>query len=305
MIKVLIVASGNSGKLSPFIQDQIDALEKEGIIIFKFLIKGKGFRGYLNNYRSLIRSIKHNKPDIIHAHYGLSGLLSVLQMNIPVVLTFHGSDINDQRVKYFSIFASKLSAESIFVSEDLAKSIKYKKPEIIPCGVELDVFYPIDKIEARRELGLLLDKKYILFSSSFSKPVKNLSLAKEAISKLPYANVELIELAGFTRSKVALLMNAVDIALLTSFTEGSPQFIKEAMACNTPIVSTDVGDVRDVIGKTEGCFITTFDPEDVAEKIKSAFEFGNRTAGRNNISHFEASIIAKKIIKVYKSVLKK
>ncbi len=92
--------------------------------------------------------------------------------------------------------------------------------------------------------------------------------------------------------------------MLTSYNEGSPNVIKEAMACNMPIVSTNVGDVKEVVGKTKGCYITSFEPEDVAEKIKLALEFGKRTIGRDDIKHLESSVIAKKIINVYKSVLK-
>ena len=104
---------------------------------------------------------------------------------------------------------------------------------------------------------------------------------------------------------MSIYFNASDLVLLTSFWEGSPNVIKEAMACNVPIVSTDVGDVKEVIGKTEGCYITSFDPEDVAEKIKLALKFGKRTTGIEDIKHLESSLIAKKIIKIYKSVLEK
>jgi teichuronic acid biosynthesis glycosyltransferase TuaC len=72
------------------------------------------------------------------------------------------------------------------------------------------------------------------------------------------------------------LLNAADLLLLTSLTEGSPQVIKEAMACNCPIVATDVGDIREIIGYTDGCYITTFKPSDVAVKIQAAFLLGKK-----------------------------
>ena len=91
--------------------------------------------------------------------------------------------------------------------------------------------------------------------------------------------------------------------MLTSLWEGSPNVIKEAMACNIPIVSTDVGDVREVIGNTEGCYITSFEPEYIAEKIELALQFGKRTDGRENIKHLESSLIARKIIDLYKKIV--
>jgi len=105
------------------------------------------------------------------------------------------------------------------------------------------------------------------------------------------------------QEEVNLFYNAADVLLLTSFHEGSPNVIKEAMACNCPIVSTDVGDVRDIIENTEGCYITTFQPEDIADKIKRALEYGQRTKGRENIKHLDINTVAQRIIKVYKTVL--
>jgi len=140
-----------------------------------------------------------------------------------------------------------------------------------------------------------------LFAGAFDNWVKNSKLAIESVMNI--SDTELLELKGYNRNQVSLLMNACDVILITSFSEGSPQVIKEAMACNLPIVSTDVGDVKEVIGNTEGCYITSFDPKDVAEKIKMALDFGKRTNGRENIKHLEINIIAKRIIKLYNKVL--
>jgi len=119
------------------------------------------------------------------------------------------------------------------------------------------------------------------------------------------SDTELLELKGYNRNQVSLLMNACDVILITSFSEGSPQVIKEAMACNLPIVSTDVGDVKEVIGNTEGCYITSFDPKDVAEKIKMALDFDKRTNGRERIKKLglDSESIAMEIIKLYKNVI--
>lgn len=304
MTKVLIVASGNANTKSPFVLEQVNALKKKGIEFDFFQIKGKGIIGYLNNYKRLIEQIKSIGPDIVHAHYGLSGLLAVFQRKIPVVTTFHGSDINVTKNRILSKIADLLSAVSIFVSIDLAIKLNKKKPNVIPCGVDLDVFYPVDKNATRLKLGMSLHKKYLLFSSSFKNTVKNYPLAKAAIAKIPNDDIELIELKGFDRVKVALLMNAVDAVLLTSFTEGSPQFIKEAMACNTPIISTNVGDVAEIIKDIDGCYLTNNRPEDVASNIQKALKFNNKTNGRNNISRFDNSTIADKIVKLYNSILK-
>ena len=155
-MQILILASGNSSYLSPFVKEQAESLVKQGILIDFFLIKGKGVFGYLKNYFFLIEKIKHKKYDLIHAHYGLSGLLAVMQLSIPVVITFHGSDINMKKNYFFSRLASRLSANNIFVHENLPGKLKiYKRTQnIIPCGFDDNVFFPIPQKKAKKKIRM-------------------------------------------------------------------------------------------------------------------------------------------------------
>jgi glycosyltransferase involved in cell wall biosynthesis len=197
-----------------------------------------------------------------------------------------------------------LSVHNIFVSvQNQSKSRLTKNSSLIPCGVDINLFVPIEKLEARRLSGLDLNKKYVLFAGAFTNKVKNPDLALNAIAKLN--DVELIELKGYSRNQVVLLMNAVDLVLMTSFTEGSPQFIKEAMACNCPVVSVPVGDVPDVVNGIEGCFISSYEPIDVADKMNMALDFGKRTEGRNKIIELELDVeaVAQKIITLYQKLI--
>lgn len=311
-MKVLIVCSGNSGHISPFIKEQAAALEKFGVSINFFLVKGKGARGYLENIPKLKKLVNAFNPDLVHAHYGLSGLLGVLQRQVPVIITFHGSDINIHQNKKYSYVAARMSKHNIFVHELLSYKIRYFKANkhIIPCGVDIDIFRPIDKDEAKNIIGLRADKRYSLFSSSFDNPVKNYRLAREALNTIKIgSDVELIELKGYTRGEVSLLMNACDFVLLTSFREGSPQFIKEAMACNCPIVAVDVGDVKWVVGDTAGCYVTELEPKDVANNIVHALNFADkssRTRGRNRLIELglDTDSIACRLISLYQSIIK-
>ena len=132
---------------------------------------------------------------------------------------------------------------------------------------------------------------------------KNFKLASNAFDILDRKDVELNIVKNVNFSLIPYYMYAADVLILTSTREGSPNVIKEAMACNCPIVSTDVGDVREVIGNTEGCFLTTFNPEDVTEKLKKALAFAKRTQGREHIKHLDSNVIAKKIMKVYEKAL--
>lgn len=278
-------------------------MQKLEVEIDFFQIKGKGPLGYLKNLKLLNAKINETSYQLINAHYGLSGLLANLQRKLPVVTTLHGSDIHSKYVKPFSLLAKRLSKKSIFVSKYMAELAGERSPLVIPCGVDFDVFYPIDRDEARRSLNLDPNRKYVLFSSAFNKAVKNYSLAKEAMSLLKTKEVELLELKGYTREQVALLLNAVDVALLTSHSEGSPQFVKEAMACNCPVVSVNVGDVKDIIEDTPGCYLCNHDAKQIADSIDNALNKQRRTNGREKVAHLRSNIIAKRVREVYESAL--
>ncbi len=306
-MKILIVCSKNSGKIAPFITEQVNALGEQGIKTDYFTIEQKGWKGYLNSRTLLLRKIKEFQPDIIHAHYGLSGLLANTQRKIPVITTYHGSDINDNTVFRFSKVSIILSVHNIFVSQkNIDKARVKKKISLIPCGVNTAFFYPQDKKACRAKLNLDTDKKYVLFAGAFDNNVKNPFLAKSAVSKLD--NVELLELKGYSREEVVWLINAVDVCLMTSHTEGSPQFIKEAMACSCPIVSVDVGDVKEVIANTKQCYVCeSYDAIEISEKLRLVFNSKERTNGTERISKLKLDTknIAKKIVEIYSLILKK
>ena len=305
-MKILIVASFNKGFFAPFILEQSEALEKMGQTVHFFGIQGHGIWGYVRNYKGLKRIIQDYKPDVIHAHYGLSGLLATLQRRVPVVTTFHGSDINNPKVLPFSKIAMRLSAFTIFVSQknvDIARPTK--KFALLPCGVNSDNFTEVPIGEARLKLQLEDTKKYVLFAGSFSNRVKNPELAQKAIALLK--NVELIELKGYSRADVNYLMHAVDVALMTSHTEGSPQFVKEVMVCGCPLVSVDVGDVKEVTAGVEGCYIVSREAEEIAEKLQIALNFKGRTHGRERIMELglENRKVAETILGIYNNVIAK
>lgn len=301
-MKVLIVCRKGTGS-RPYITEQVTSLMAKDIDIQYSYIKGSGPTAYISSFKNLTDNIKAFSPDIIHAHYGLSGLFANLQRIVPVITTFHGSDINLRRIRPFSKIAKKLSRYSIFVSQQLAqKAHAIKNYSIQPCGIDFDTFYPLDKHQARRQLNWEKEGVYILFAGRFNYWIKNSSLAKTAIDLIE-TNIRLIELNAYTREEVNLLLNACDVALMTSLIEGSPQFIKEAMACNCPIVTTDVGSVKEIIDGAKGCFISSFKPENVREKLNLALNFGKRTNGRDKVKHLDNMAVAENIISIYYSIL--
>jgi len=197
---------------------------------------------------------------------------------------------------------------NIFVSENLLKIAACRKNVfLIPYGTNLKEIYPVNKSKARQLMNFNINDNICLFSSWRLRKDKNFPLAQNAVNIV--GKIKLSELGkGYTREEINLLINSSDFLLLTSFTEGSPQVVKEAMACNRPIVATNVGDIEWLFGNTKGCYLTSFNLEDVAEKIKLAIEFSkneDNTKGRERIIELglDSETIAKRIIEVYKNIL--
>ena len=325
-MKILIVGNNKPGHFAPFVEEQARVLQKQGCEVVFFGVQGKGLMGYLRCLPALRRAIQQHQPDLIHAHYGLSGLLANLQRRVPVVTTYHGSDINVPAVRRFSKIAMHLSAHNIFVSQrnvtlalspnSLITSRLKKRYTLLPCGVNIPK--PWSELQTQRvgqltlnqwvQEKLQLDAKYVLFAGAFDNAVKDASLAKAAINELVSegVKVELVELRGYNRDQVNALMYNCDTLLLTSKTEGSPQVIKEAMACGCPIVSVDVGDVAERVSGVEGCYVVrTREPKDIAEALQNAITFEGKTNGRKRIMEMGLSNeqVAKRLMAIYQSLV--
>ena len=335
-MKILIVASDKGGRFAPFVEEQIAALQALGVQIIRYGVTGKGITGYLSELPALRRLIRAERPDIVHAHFGLSGLLANLQRLVPVVTTYHGSDINVPKILRLSKIAMRLSAFNIFVSKrnvsialspnSLIASRLQKRHALLPCGVNIpkpwselqDQWVEQLTLNQWAQSVLSKDVKNVLFAGAFDNAVKDPELAFATIqacntaiesnSQSPIAHrpIKLIELKGYTRDQVNALMYNCDALLMTSRTEGSPQVIKEAMVCGCPIVSVDVGDVAERVSGVEGCYIVrTREPKDIAEALLRALAFEGKTNGRERILEMGLSNdqVAKRLIAIYQSLV--
>ena len=306
-IKVMVMCRYHYGKPAPFITDQIAALEQCGCTATLFNTEGDGIMGYVKAYFRMRTAIKSVRPDIIHAHYGMTGLLANFQRRVPVVTTYHGSDINLSKVRKLSQMSMRLSAFNIFVSRKNVEQAGAKsKYELIPCGVDTSVFCKMDKAEARAKMNLPMDGKFVLFAGAFDVSIKNADLAKAAMANVE--NATLIELKGYSREEVAVLLSAVDCMLMTSKSEGSPQIVKEAIATGCPIVSVDVGDVKERINGLNNCVIADRNPQSIAEAMKSVIDNGQRIeSGEEKIKAegLDNEGVARKIVSIYKKVIGK
>lgn len=316
-MKILIVGNNKLGHFAPFVEEQARALLQQGCEVVFFGVQGKGIWGYLRCLPALKHAIRQYQPDLIHAHYGLSGLLANLQRRVPVITTYHGSDINKPNILRFSKIAMRLSAWNIFVSKrNIAIAQPKEKFTLLPCGVNLPL--PWSEMQTQRVEQLTLNQwvqeklnarvKHVLFAGAFNNAVKEPELAKDAINELASegVKVELIELKGFNRDQVNALMYNCDTLLMTSKTEGSPQVIKEAMACGCPIVSVDVGDVAERVSGVEGCYVVSSrEPAAIAEALQQALAFPGKTNGRQRIIEMGLSNeqVAERLMAIYKQLV--
>lgn len=295
--------------IAPFILEQAHSLNEFGVDCDFYLIN-RGVKGYLKAIKEIRKVSSAKNPDIIHAHYGICGFIANLQRKIPVVTTYHGSDLNDRFVRIISLISALFSKRNIVVSEELkGKLFKSYRNRVIPCSVNSSLFVPMEKNIARSNLGWNSSGVSVLFSKEFYNKVKNYPLARAAVDiynskKDSSQRAQLLEFVNYTREQVLWLYNSVDCVIMTSHHEGSPQFIKEAMACNCPIVSVDVGDVKQVIAGVEGCYLAERNPEDLARKLDAAIKHG-KTNGRSKVlQEYDSTIIAQRILSVYKEIQK-
>ena len=305
----------------PFVTEQGEAIHALGHDVEYFLVKGN----YISAVRTLKKKIREYKPDIVHAHYGLSAITAELQSDVPVVTTFHNGETHNRWVNLITSLMSLRAIHVIYVAQHIRDLVyfKAKNYSIIPCGVSLEDCFLMDKAEARKQLGWSDDKKYILFGGAFSNTRKNYALLAEAVERLKIDDrtlqTEVVEMKGLSRAECVLRMNACDVFALPTKNEGSPQALKEAMACNCPIVATDVADIKHLLGDIQGHYVLPskkgkgawwvgdeHSAEKLAELLKQALVFEGRTEGRKRIAElgYTNELVAQKIIKIYENVLK-
>lgn len=310
-MKVLFVASGNKsvGHVSAFVQSQYDSLQKEGLDMMMYPVVGHGWKGYAKNLLALRRLIKKEKPEVVHAHYSSCGYLvslASLGLKAKIVVSILGSFPRKSRKLKLVRFCVDHVWDATIVKSERTRSQLDRDLPVIPNGVDIDHFTIIEQEKAREMVGFDKDKKYVIFVADPARPEKQFSLAQKAVEQLNGESVQLVPVYNKPHKEVVAYLCAADALIMTSSNEGSPNVIKEAMACNCPIVVTDVGDVRFVTGAIGGTYVSnSFNPEELSELLRKALDFGARTQGRERIINLglTSQRVAQRIIQVYSSIV--
>lgn len=307
-MRVLFVSSGNTGDVGVLVKNQANSLINAGISVDFFLIKGKGVFGYLKSVRHIRKTFLKGKYNLIHAHYSLSAFAASLAGRFPLVVSLMGSDayLSDVLRLIARFFYHTSWDVTIVKTQRMKALLKMKRAIVLPNGVDTEIFKEIPREIARKKIGYNKPHKLIVFIADPSREEKNFELAQKAFDLCQLDDAELMPVYNVPNHIIPYYLNAADVLLLTSKWEGSVNVVKEAMACNLPIVSTDVGDVKDNLSGVNGCYIATYDPIAIKNKLLMALSFIGKTNGAEKIKQmgFDSESVANRLIFTYQSVIK-
>ena len=323
-IRVLMITSdwpdhASWGGTATFISRQVDFLRAAGVDVDVFRFRGVGNPlRYASAWAGVQRRLRRERYDLVHAQFGQSGLLA-LPKRLPLVVTFRGDDLEGvldkttgrltargRLLPVLSRVVARRADATIVVSAHM-KALLHREaqPHVIPSGLDLERFRLIPQAEARRHLGLSPDRRLVLFVGSPTSSRKRYDLARQAVEivqrSLP---AELVLGWAVPHEQIPYFMNACDALVFTSRQEGSPNVVKEALACNLPVVSVAIGDVPERLRDLPGCEVSADDrPETIAAALVRVLDRGKRIAGRERMLELDEHVITERVIGVYRSVL--
>lgn len=295
---------------APFMTQQMAALEQRGVEFTTLSVNGSANNGnsrgpvdYLRFFPDVLRE-SGNGYDLIHAHYGLIAPMALAQIRKPVVLSLWGSDVHGA-VEPVSRVCVPFCDEVVVMSEEM-RQVLGRECDVIPDGVDLELFTPSDRAAAREAVGWEQEAFQVLFPYSPDREVKNYPRASrvvEAVDGQLDRPVQLQTVSGIDHDEVPTYMNAADALLLTSDSEGSPNSVKEAMACGLPVVATDVGDVRERLTGVEPSIVATTDQE-LVDGLLDVLERGERSNGRKAAHDVSIDSTAEEMLAVYERAIR-
>lgn len=311
--------------LGTFVEQQVKGLTAIGIQcqVLYFDRQREGAFTYYRMGQRLRDTVSHFKPDLVHVMYGGVMARNILARRwaVPTVVTFHGSDLLGENlsgwfrklVSHYGVRCSWAAARRangiVVVARHLEhafpRDVDRHKIRVIPCGIDLERFRPMDQAACCRELGWAPDVFHVLFPANAGDPVKRPWLAQAAVQKLQKEGVkaELHLLSGVPYADVPVWINASDVLILTSLHEGSPTVVKEALACNVPVVSVDVGDVAERLQGIVGCHLAAPEPRDLALKLGQVWQRRGRVDSRTSIQSLSIEAVAKRLEAFYQDRL--
>ena len=290
----------------PFFEDEIRSLEREGVSCTILSVPGEDSRTpieYARFQAGIWQQTIGSEYDLVHAHYGLIGPSALAQPRRPVVVTLWGSELHTRFRSLIETATARADAV-IVVSERIAEMLD-QPCHVIPHGIDTDLFRPMPTAEAKAEVGWDSQTKHVIFPYDPGRTLKNYPLAESVVETVDSdsgADIELHAVYGVSHERFPSYLNAADALLLTSDHEGSPNAVKEALACNLPVVGLDVGDVPELLAGVRNCHVCESGPE-LAHRLAEVLESGERADARERIEEVSLERAGQKIRAVYEEVL--
>ena len=298
-----------------FVKEQVESLEKIGVECEVFYCNGqnKGFRKHITYVPKLWWKILTGHYDVIHCHHVLSAIILCLTgwpFFKKCIVSYQSRPEYEWGYKVFKIM--KLLFNAIIVKFEPGE-LAHKKIHYLPNGCNQDLFRPLEKDRCKEELGLDKNKRYLLFmdSSKKARTVKRVDRFDAVVDllqvKYHYDDLERIILRNTPREQTPLYMNSCELYMMTSDIEGSPNSVKECMCCNIPVVSTPVGNVKEMIGDINGTFVAeTFEEEELASLCDKVLKSDEPFNGREKFlaKGYGIATVANKLKGLYELVIK-
>jgi len=309
-MRVLVVTNMYPTAAEPwsgvFVAEQVEDLRSLGVEVDVCSFDGHDDRKeYVRAARVLRRLVGVGDFDLVHAHYGLTGAVALAQHKVPVVTTFWGSDTFIPWQRRVSYAVARLTVP-LFVSAQGRARLRRPDAAVVPSAVDTRRFQPRSRHEARRLLGWDEDGIYVLLPGPRRSAMKNAALFDATLEALPaWIRPRGVALENFSRDEAAVVMNAVDVTLMTSVSEGSPVAVRESLACETPVVSVDVGDVAELLRGVPGCAVCARDPAALAGAVLDALQSGRSDALRARAKEYSRERMAAKVLDVYEQALRR
>lgn len=304
-----------------FVRSQIESLRELGLEIDVHVIRGdRAAAAYLTDAATVRRAVRRFRPDLVHAHYGLSGWTAAWQ-RAPLVVSFCGDDLlgtpapgggltlRSRVAMRMSQWAATRAAAIVCKSPNLvaalARELDRRRATVIPNGVDTSLFRPGDRVESRRRLGLGLGEEIVLFPHDPAQALqKRFDLAEAAVAELSRRRpgVRLLHVTGVPHGRMPDYYRAANCMLLTSDSEGSPNVVKEALMSGVPVVSVDVGDVRAWLDRVSGCTIAQRDAEALAVALARTLDCDTRVDPAPLLPDLDRRTVARRLLAVYEAV---
>lgn len=295
---------------SPFFEQQVEALEARGVSCTTVSVPdADGTAATLDAYRRCYQRVLRagvDSYDLVHANYGLVGPLALAQPTRPVVLTLWGSEVmgDSTRLTAVSRAAARASDEVILPSDPISEAFDVPH-EVVPFPVDTETFRPMERSTARADVDWETDARVVLFPYHPDRSVKNYPRAERVVSAVDDRLEESVELRwiwGVPHEDVPLYMNASDAVLVTSDHESGPMVVKEAAACNVPVVSTDVGFAPAALDGVSHSHVCDAEDE-LVDALAAVLESGERSDGRSVLELPDRDRTGERLHAIYRDVL--